>query len=129
MRSTRTLSALHPTWAWLLGLTAGFIGTWIAALAPIVGVPILGLVALGLVLRGPRAAIAGGMLLATGLWFSYFHYSMIARCAEMNTSSGSCQIIDANGTLVPALTFLMAGALLSVYALGVLGKRSVRGGE
>jgi hypothetical protein len=54
---------------------------------------------------------------------------MIDRCAAMNSASGSCTVIDANGTLIPALTFVFAGAALSVYALGVLGKRSLRGGE
>ena len=127
-RSTGTLSALHPTRAWLLGLAAGFIGTWIAILEPLIGVPIYALVAIGLLLRGPRAAFGGAMLFMTGLWFAYFHYSMIQRCESANTSSGSCTVIDANGTLIPALTFLLAGTALSVYAL-VLGNRSVRGGE
>ena len=127
-RSTRTPSALHPTWAWILGLAAGFIGTWVAVLEPIFGVPIYALVALGLLLRGPRAAFGGAMLFMTGLWFAYFHSSMVQRCEAANTSSGSCTVIDANGTLIPALTFLLAGAALSVYAL-FFGKRSLRGGE
>jgi hypothetical protein len=109
---------MHPTAAWLVGLLAGLVGMLVAALAPTVGVPVLALIALVLVLRGPRAAIGGGMLLATGLWFSYFHFSMIARCEAMNTASGSCTVVDANGTLLPALTFVAAGAALSVYALG-----------
>jgi hypothetical protein len=128
LRSTRTPSALHPTWAWILGLAAGFIGTWIAILVPLFGAPIYGLVAIGLLLRGPRAAFGGAMLFMTGLWFAYFHSSMIQRCEAANTSSGSCTVIDANGTLIPALTFLLAGTALSVYAL-FLGKRSLRGGE
>lgn len=128
MQSRRTPSALHPTWAWILGLSAGFVGTWIAILEPIFGVPIYALVASGLLLRGPRAAFGGAMLFMTGLWFAYFHYSMIRTCEAANTSSGSCTVIDANGTLIPALTFVLAGTALSVYAL-VLGKRSLRGGE
>jgi hypothetical protein len=128
LRSTRAPSALHPTWAWILGLAAGFIGTWIAILAPIPGVAIYALVAIGLVLRGPRAAFGGAMLFMTGLWFAYFHGSMLARCAAANTSSGSCMVIDANGTLIPALTLLLAGTALAVYAL-FFGKRSLRGGE
>jgi hypothetical protein len=107
---------MHPTAAWLVGLLAGLVGMLVATLAPTVGVPLLALVALGLVLRGPRAAIGGGMLLAIGLWFSYLHFSMIARCEAMNTASGSCTVVDANGA--PALAFVAAGAALSVYALG-----------
>lgn len=118
LRSTRAPSPLHPTWAWLLGLAAGFVGTWISILATVYGVPIYALVAAGLLLRGPRAAFGGGMLFMTGLWFAYFHASMLARCAAANTASGSCTVIDASGTLIPALAFVLAGAGLSVYALG-----------
>ena len=53
---------------------------------------------------------------------------MIDRCAAMNSAGGSCTVIDANGTLIPALTFVFVGAALSVYAL-FFGKRSLRGGE
>ena len=82
-----------------------------------------------LVLRArARAAIGGGLLLTTGLWFTYLDQSMKAQCEAMNTARGSCTVVDPIGSLVPALTFLLTGAALSIYAL-VLGKRSLRGGE
>jgi hypothetical protein len=127
-RSTRTPSALHPTWAWILGLAAGFIGTWIAALVPIVGVPILALVALALVLRGPKAAVGGAMLLATGLWFAFFEYQQLANCDAINATNGVCQMGDTTSNTAIVFAFVFAGAALSVYAL-FLGKRSLRGGE
>ena len=46
----------------------------------------------------------------------------------MNTASGSCKVVDPIGSLVPALTFVLVGAVLSIYAL-FFGKRSLRGGE
>jgi hypothetical protein len=96
---------------------------------PLLGVLIYAVLAAGLVLRArAKAAIGGGLLLSTGLWFAYLHHSMIDRCAATNSANGSCTIIDANGTLIPALTFVFAGAALSVYAL-FFGNRSLRGGE
>jgi len=90
------------------------------------GVVIYAVLAAGLVLRArAKAALSGGLLITTGIFFAYVHQSMIDQCAAMN---GSCTVIDANGTLIPALTFVFAGAALSVYAL-FFGKRSLRGGE
>ena len=57
---------------------------------------------------------------------TFTHFSMLQRCAEMNSASGSCTVVDASGTALPALVFVATGAALSVYALG---NRSVRGGE
>jgi len=95
---------------------------------PLFGVLIYAVLAAGLVLSArAKGAIGGGLLLTTGLSFAYVHQSMIEQCAAMNSANGSCTVIDANGTLIPALTFVFAGAALSVYAF--LGKRSVRGGE
>jgi hypothetical protein len=79
-----------------------------------------------LVLRGPRAAFGGASLLATGLWFTYWHFQSIDRCAAQNSATGSCHVIDASGTAIPALTFVVVGAALSIYAL--LGNRSPRAG-
>jgi hypothetical protein len=73
-----------------------------------------GALAAVLVLKGPRAAFAGALLLSTGLWFTYWHFEMLAQCAAMN---GSCTVVNANGTAIPALTFVLVGAGLSAYAL------------
>jgi hypothetical protein len=117
---------LRPVSAWLLGLAAGFIGTWVAALEPILGVPIYALVAVALVLVGPALAFGSAMLLMTGLWFAYFQADQIANCARFNTGSGFCEMGDMTTNVGILLAFVFAGAALSVYALG---KRSLRGGE
>ena len=129
MRSRPSLAALSPAGAWALGVLCGLIGAFLMFYVQLFGVLIYAALAAGLVLRTrAKAAIGGGLLLTTGLLFAYLHQSMIDRCAAMNSASGSCTVIDANGTLIPALTFVFAGAALSVYAL-FLGKRSLRGGE
>ena len=126
MRSRPSLAALSPAGAWALGVLCGLIGTLLALYVPLLGVLIYAALAAGLVLLArAKAAIGGGLLLTTGLCFAYVHQSMIERCAA---AGGSCTVIDANGTLIPALTFVFAGAALSVYAL-FFGKRSLRGGE
>jgi len=118
---------LPPLRAWVLGMAIGAVGTWLVLFVPIYALPAYIVLAVVLVLRGPRAAFGGAILLATGLWFTYVHFSMLARCAAANSATGSCQVVDANGTAVPALTFVLVGAALSIYAL--LGKRSPRAGE
>jgi len=129
MRSHAPLADLHPGAAWVLGVLWGIVGTFVALLVPLLGVLIYAVLAAVLVLRArARAAIGGGLLLTTGLWFTYLDQSMKAQCEAMNTARGSCTVVDPIGSLVPALTFLLTGAALSIYAL-VLGKRSLRGGE
>ncbi len=118
---------LPPLRAWVLGMAIGAVGTWFFLWFLPYGLLIYAMLAAVLVLRGPRAAFSGALLLATGLWFTYWHFKMLADCAARNSATGSCQVVDANGTAVPALTFVLVGAALSIYAL--LGKRSPRAGE
>jgi len=130
MRSRPSLAVLSPTAAWAFGVLCGLVGAFLTFYVQLFGVLIYGLLAAGLVLGArAKAAIGGGLLLTTGLCFAYWHQSMIDQCAAMNSAGGSCTIIDASGTLIPALMFVFAGAALSVYGLGVFGKRSLRGGE
>jgi len=114
-----------PLRAWIFGIVIGALGTSLFLLLPY-GFLIYGVLAAVLVLRGPRAAFGGALLLATGLWFTYWHFEMIDRCAAANSATGTCRVIDASGTAIPALTFVIVGAALSIYAL--LGKRSPRAG-
>lgn len=107
-------------------MAAGFIGTWLAALVPIVGVLFYALVAIALVLVGPALAAGSAMLLTTGLWFAYFESSQMSNCEHVNATGGLCQMGDTTTNVGIVLAFVAAGAALSVYALG---KRSVRGGE
>jgi hypothetical protein len=123
---TARVRTMPPLMAWLVGLAVGVVATWLSLLLMPYGLLVYVLVTVALILVGPRAALGGGMLLATGSWFVYIDRSMKATCEAMNTSQGFCEVIDPTRTLVLALSFVVVGALLSVYALG---KRSVRGGE
>jgi hypothetical protein len=123
---TARVRAMPPLTAWLVGLTVGIVATWLTLLLMPYGLLVSVLVAVALILVGPRAALGGGMLLATGLWFVYIDRSMKATCEAMNTAQGFCEVIDPTTTLILALSFVVAGVFLSLYALG---KRSVRGGE
>jgi hypothetical protein len=116
----------RPLSSWIIGLAVGALGTWLTLLLLPFGLLVYVLVAVALVLVGPRAALGGGMLLATGLWFVYIDRSMKATCEAMNTAQGFCEVIDPTTTLILALSFVVAGVFLSLYAFG---KRSVRGGE
>jgi hypothetical protein len=111
---------------WILGLAASVYATWIAILEPFIGLPIAVAVLCALLLRTRSWAMGGAMLLATGLWFSYFHLASIQRCAQLNSATGSCTVVDASGTAYPAMAFVVCGVILSLYGLG---KRSARGGE
>jgi hypothetical protein len=123
---TTRVRAMPPLTAWLVGLAVGVVATWLTLLLMPYGLLVYVVVAVALILVGPRAALGGGMLLATGLCFLYVDRSMKAACEARNTAQGFCEVIDPTTTLVLALSFVVAGLLFSVYALG---KRSVRGGE
>ncbi len=107
----------RPLTAWLIGLAVGALATWLTLLLMPFGLLVYVLVALALILVGDRAALGGGMLLATGLWFVYIDRSMKATCEAMNTAQGFCEVIDPTTTLVLALSFVVAGAVLSLYCV------------
>ena len=123
---TARVRTMPPLTAWLAGLAVGAVATWLTLLLLPYGLLLYVLVAVALILVGPRVALGGGMLLATGLWFVYLDRSMTAACEAMNTRGGFCEVIDPMPSQLMALGFVVAGVLFSVYALG---KRSVRGGE
>jgi hypothetical protein len=123
---TARVRRARPPVAWVIGLAVGALGTWLTLLLMPFGLLVYVLVAVALVLVGHRAALGGGMLLASGLWFVYLDRSMTATCEAMNSRGGFCEVIDPMPSQLMALGFAVAGGLLSIYALG---KRSVRGGE
>ena len=123
---TTRVRAMPPLTAWLVGFVVGVVATWLTLLLMPYGLLVYVLVAVALILVGPRAALGGGMLLATGLWFVYLDRSMTAQCEAWNTRGGFCEVINPMPSQLMALGFVVAGALFSIYALG---KRSVRGGE
>jgi hypothetical protein len=75
-------------------MVIGLVGTWFVLFVPLYGLPLFAILATALVLRGPRAAFGGAILLMTGLWFTYLDLSMKARCAEMNHDGGFCQVMN-----------------------------------
>ena len=115
----------RPAAAWIFGALLGGLVVLTASLG-IVGMFTLLValvVALVLAFMSRQPAMGGGLVLAIGLWMTYGHFEMIRRCVDNSTS---CTVVDAGGTAYPAIAFVIAGVVLSLYGLG---KRSVRGGE
>ena len=106
-------------WArwWLFGAVAGITLLWIAIFSTIV-FPLALAVIVVLVLRSPeRAAMGGGALIPTGLWFLYALWVAVERCAEMDRSpSGSCSIYGVNEQAVAMGLYVAVGVGLTAYA-------------
>ena len=119
----------RPASAWVFGGLLGLavVGSTSIGAVNMLAFPVALAIALLLVFASRQPAMGGGLLVTLGLWMTYIHFSMIQRCAEMNSASGSCTVVDASGTAYPAIAFSVCGVLLSLY--GLRGKRSVRGGE
>jgi hypothetical protein len=84
-----------PTWLrwWLFGAATGIGLLWVMIFDSIV-FPLALVVLVVLVVRSPeRAALGGGALIPTGVWFLYGLRAAVERCAEIDRSpSGSCSI-------------------------------------
>ena len=116
---------MRPALEWLIGVVLA-LAVIATAFFPFVFVyAFVGALAIALVitLGAHRFSAGGGVLLPVGLWMTWIHFDAIQRCAE---AQGSCTVVDASGTAAPAIAFVFAGAVLSLYGLG---KRSARGGE
>ena len=96
-----------------------------AALALLYGVvrtalvfPLVIAVLVVLVIRSPeRAAMGGGGLVSSGLWFLYELRAAVERCAEMDRSpSGSCEIYGVEEQGFAMVLYLMVGLGLTAYA-------------
>jgi len=129
MRPRRILLGVlreRPAAAWIFGALMGALVVTSASIGVLGMFTLLVALVIALLLAfGSRQpAMGGGLVLAIGLWMTYGHFEMIHRCVVDNSTS--CTVVDAGGTAYPAIAFVIAGVVLSVYALG---KRSVRGGE
>lgn len=71
-----------------------------------------------LVIRSPeRAALGGGAMLPTGLWFLYEVRAAVERCAEIDRSpSGSCEIYGVEEQAVAMGLYVLVGLGLTAYA-------------
>jgi hypothetical protein len=111
--------AVRPAAAWVFGALMGLavIATLYVGRGFMLTFPVAVALALVFVFASRQPAMGGGLLLALGVWMTYGHFSMLQRCAAMNSATGSCTVVDASGTAVPAIAFALAGALVSLYCV------------
>lgn len=112
---------------WVLGAVAGVACLWIMIFSPFV-FPLMLAVLVVLVVRSPeRAALGGGALIPTGLWFLYQLRGAVERCAEMDRSpSGSCQIYGVEEQALAMSLYVAVGIGLTLYALRARGASADR---
>ena len=109
----------------LAGLVLGAVAVPLAmaAFAPLGFLVFAALVGLAALRRESRA-LAGGLLVALGLWWVYFVRQAVDRCDAFNRQpGGSCAIYGTEEQLVLAGCVVLVGVLLVAIALG---RRSAR---
>ena len=108
-----------PPWVgwWLFGAITGSTLLWIMIFSPI-AFPLALVVLVVLVMRSPeRAALGGGALIPSGLWFLYGLRGAVERCAEMDRSpSGSCSIYGVNEQAIAMGLYMAVGIGLTAFA-------------
>jgi hypothetical protein len=102
---------------WVFGAVAGMTLLWVSIFSPLT-FPLALVVLIVLVVRSPdRAALGGGALIATGLWFLNGLRSAVERCAEMDRSpSGSCEIYGVEEQGLAMVLYVLVGVGLTAYA-------------
>jgi hypothetical protein len=102
---------------WLFGAFAAFALLY-ATMRTALVFPLAVAVLVVLVIRSPeRAAMGGGALVSTGLWFLYELRAAVERCAEMDRSpSGSCEIYGVEEQGVAMVLYVLVGLGLTAYA-------------
>ena len=79
--------------------------------------PLVVVVLAVLAIRSPqRAALAGGAMVPTGLWFLYELRAAVQRCAAMNGPNGSCQIYGVEEQAIAIGLYVVVGVGLTLYA-------------
>ncbi len=64
-----------------------------------------------------RAALGGGDLIPTGLWFLYELRAAVERCAEIDRSpSGSCAVYGVEEQAIAMGLYVLIGVGLTAYA-------------
>ena len=107
-----------PAWArsWVFGAFAAC-ALLFATMRTILVFPLIVVVLVVLVIRSPeRAALGGGTMVSTGLWFLYELRAAVERCAAMNGPNGSCQIYGVEEQAIAMGLYLMVGVGLTLYA-------------
>ena len=114
-----------PPWArwWLFGAVVGTTLLWVMIFSPI-AFPLALAVPVVLVVRSAeRAALGGGALIPTGLWFLYELRAAVERCTAMNGPNGSCEIYGVPEQAIAMGLYIAVGMGLTAYA--VMRSRSV----
>jgi hypothetical protein len=111
---------------WLFGAFAAFALLY-ATMRTAFVFPLAFAVLVVLVIRSPeRAAMGGGAMLSTGLWFLYELRAAVERCAEMDRSpSGSCEIYGVEEQGFAMVLYVLVGLGLTAFA--ALRPRLTRG--
>ena len=112
------------TW-WLFGAVVGITLLGVMIFSPIAfPLALIGLVIL--VVRSPeRAALGGGALIPTGLWFLYQLRAAVDRCDAMGHSPrGGCEIYGVPEAAIAMSLYVVVGIGLTAYA--VLRSRTAR---
>jgi hypothetical protein len=83
----------------------------------VIALPLIVAVFVVLVVRSPeRAALGGGALIPTGLWFLYQLRAAVERCAAANGPHGSCEIYGVPEQATAMGLWVAVGVGLTAYA-------------
>lgn len=108
-----------PAWTrwWLFGAVTGLTMLSVMIFSPI-AFPLALAALIVIVLRSPeRAALGGGALVPTALWFLNALRGAVERCAEIDRSpTGSCSIYGVEEQGLAMVLYLLAGLGLTAYA-------------
>ena len=109
-----------PAWVrwWLFGAVAASGLLYAATRMPVV-FPLIIAVLVVVILRSPeRAALGGGAMVPTGLFFLYQLRAAVERCAALDRSpSGSCEIYGVDEQTLAMGLYVAVGIGLTAYAL------------
>jgi hypothetical protein len=115
-----------PPWTtwWFFGAIVGA-SLLFSMTRNVLALPLIIAVLVALVVRSPeRAALGGGALIPTGLWFLYELRAAVERCAAANGPHGSCEIYGVPEQAIAMGLYVAVGVGLTGYA--VLRSRSGR---
>jgi hypothetical protein len=102
---------------WFLGAVMGIVLVWVVMLSAIVFPLALAVLVVLVVRSSERAALGGGALTITGLWFLYELRVAVERCAEIERSpSGSCAIYGVSEQAIAMGLYVAVGIGLTMFA-------------
>jgi hypothetical protein len=109
---------------WLFGAVVGA-SLLFSMTRNVLALPLIVAIFIVLVVRSPeRAALGGGALIPTGLWFLYELRAAVERCAAANGPHGSCEIYGVPEQAIAVGLYVAVGVGLTAWA--ALRSRSAR---